>query len=64
MKVFRRNLFLALLALPMLMLFGCSSSEESSSSGSSGGSCEDICHGDDVPDFQLDECLMSCGAAD
>jgi hypothetical protein len=69
MKIFRlRNLFVASSALALVMLFGCSSSEETSDGGSSdgggGGSCEDICHGDDVPDFQLDECLMSCGAAD
>jgi hypothetical protein len=63
MKIFRlRNLFVASSALALVMLFGCSSSEETSDGG--GGSCEDICHGDDVPDFQLDECLMSCGAAD
>jgi hypothetical protein len=62
-----RNLFLALLALPMLMLFGCSSSEESSDSSSSGGGnsdCQNACYGDDVPDFQLDECLGACEVAD
>ena len=66
MKIFNiRNLFLVSLALPLVMLFGCSSSEESSSSSSGGGgSCEDVCHSDDVPDFQLDECLASCGLAD
>jgi hypothetical protein len=60
MKIFKlRNLFLVSLALPLVMMFGCSSSEESSDSGSS-SSCEDACRSDDVPDMQLDECLMVC----
>jgi hypothetical protein len=64
MKNFRRNLLLASSALALVMLFGCSSSEESS--GSSGGSsaCEDACRGSEVPDFQLEECLVSCDVAD
>jgi hypothetical protein len=45
---------------------GDSSSDDSASGGSSGGNsaCEDVCYSDEVPDFQLDECIMSCGAAD
>jgi hypothetical protein len=64
MKIFKlRNLFLVSLALPMLMLFGCSSSEESS--GSSGNSdCQNACYGDNVPDMQLDECLAACSIPD
>ncbi len=57
-----RNPFLVSLALPLVMLFGCSSSEESSSGGSS--ACEDTCRSDQVPDFQLEECLASCDIAD
>ncbi len=67
MKIFRRNLLLASSALALVMLLGCSSTEETSdSSGSSSGgsACEDLCYSDDVPDMQLDECLMSCGIAD
>lgn len=70
MKIFRRNLLLASSALALVMLLGCSSTGEtsdssgSSSGGSSGGACEDLCYSDDVPDFQLDECLASCGIAD
>jgi hypothetical protein len=65
MKIFRlRKLILASSALALVMLFGCSSSEESSDSGSSNSACQDVCYSDDVPDFQLDECLASCGVAD
>ena len=66
MKIFRRNLLLASSALALVMLLGCSSTGETSDSsgGSSGGACEDLCYSDDVPDFQLDECLASCGIAD
>jgi hypothetical protein len=56
------NLFLASLALALVMLFGCSSSEESS--GGSSSACEDACRSSEVPDFQLEECLASCDIAD
>jgi uncharacterized lipoprotein YehR (DUF1307 family) len=63
----RKSLIVMLLSMmALVMLSGCSSTEETSdSSGSSSGSaCEDLCYSDDVPDMQLDECLMSCGIAD
>jgi hypothetical protein len=67
MKIFRRNLLLASSALALVMLLGCSSTGETSDSGGSSGggsACENACYGDNVPDFQLDECLASCGIAD
>jgi hypothetical protein len=66
MKIFGRNLLLASSALALVMLLGCSSTEETSDSsgGSDGSACQDVCYSDDVPDMQLDECLMSCGVAD
>jgi hypothetical protein len=39
MKIFKRNLLLALSALALVMLFGCSSTEESSGSSSDGVDC-------------------------
>jgi hypothetical protein len=56
-----RNLFLISLALPLVMLLGCSSSEESSD-GSSGGSssCQSECAA--VPDHKTDECMIACEA--
>jgi len=51
-------LLLSLMAL--VMLPGCSSTEEAPPPTGGGSSCEDLCYSDDVPDMQLDECLMAC----
>jgi hypothetical protein len=66
----KKSLAVLLVSFMALGMAACSStddpaSDDSASGGSSGGSaCEDLCYSDDVPDFQLDECLASCGIAD
>jgi hypothetical protein len=58
----KNHLYALLLAfMAMLMLSGCSSTDEAAQSEDpSSSSCEDACRSDEVPDFQLDECLMAC----
>jgi hypothetical protein len=58
----KNHLYALLLAfMAMLMLSGCSSTDEASQSEDpSSSSCEDACRSSQVPDFQLDECLMAC----
>jgi hypothetical protein len=52
-------LLLAFMALAMLP--ACSSTDEAAQAEDpSSSSCEDACRSDQVPDFQLDECLMAC----
>jgi hypothetical protein len=57
-----RNLFLVALALPLVMLFGCSSSEEAPPPDTGGDTynqdCKDACMA--APSHQQDECLYTC----
>jgi len=60
-SIYLRSLLLASLALALMMLSGCSSTDEAAQSEDpSSSSCEDACRSSQVPDFQLDECLMAC----
>jgi hypothetical protein len=58
----KNHLYALLLAfMAMLMLAACSSTDEASQSEDpSSSSCEDACRSSQVPDFQLDECLLAC----
>ena len=51
---------LLLASMALVMLPGCSSTEEAPPPTGGSSSCEDLCYSDDVPDMQLDECLMAC----
>jgi hypothetical protein len=67
LNLYKNCLYALLLAfMAAAMLPACSSSDEAAQedTGTSGSSsCEDACRSDQVPDFQLDECLMACGAS-
>jgi hypothetical protein len=62
LNLHKNCLYALLLAfMAMLMLAACSSTDEASQSEDpSSSSCEDACRSSQVPDFQLDECLMAC----
>jgi hypothetical protein len=59
----KNYLYALLLAFMVLaMVPACSSTDEAAQSEDpSSSSCEDACRSDQVPDMQLDECLMACG---
>ena len=59
LDLFRKSFVVLMLSfMAMVFLPACSSTDESGSG--SGGTCEDACYSDDVPDMQLDECIAAC----